>query len=86
MVAAARVAAAVREPTCAEMQEFDCLGDILTWAGVKGKSQHDFTQAGSLLKAIAGVEFQTITAGGVASDLGLLFFTNLLCCKTTMPC
>ena len=63
----ARIAAAVREPTDAELEKFQCLADILAWAGVKGNPDVEYTQAGSLLYAIAGDEYQSIPAVEFAS-------------------
>ena len=67
MMNAARNASAVREPTVQELEGFRGLKDILVWAGIKGNPDVAFTQAGSLLVAIAGDEFQTMHAEEFAS-------------------
>ena len=62
MMNTARNTSAVREPTGSELGNFQGLRDILAWAGLKGNPDLDYTQAGSLLFAIAGEEFQTVPA------------------------
>ena len=67
MMNAARTASVVREPTDADLENPQRLADIIAWAGVKGNPDVEYTQAGSLLSAVAGDEHQTITAGEFAS-------------------
>ena len=67
MMNTARNTSAVREPTDAELGSFQGLKDILAWAGIKGNPDLEYTQAGSLLFAIAGDEFQTVPAEEFAS-------------------
>ena len=62
-----RNAAAVREPTTDELKNFRSLGDILTWAAVKGDPLLEYTQAGSLLQLLAGEEFTTMEGEEFAS-------------------
>ena len=72
---------AVREPTGPELQGFSGLKDILAWASLKGNPDLEYTQAGSLLYAIAGDEFQTVPAEEFAfvapADFGEAFVHQL---------
>ena len=67
MMTAARNASAVREPTKEEFESFAGLHDILRWAGIKGNPELKFTQAGSLMFAVASEEFATIRVDEFAS-------------------
>ena len=67
MMNAARNTSAVREPSQVELNEFSCLRDILVWASIKGNPDLYYTQAGSLLYAMAADEFRTIRADEFAS-------------------
>ena len=60
MMNAARNASAVREPAVQDLEGFRSFKDTLVWAGIKGNPDVAYTQAGSLLVAIAGDEFQTM--------------------------
>ena len=64
---ASRNASAVREPSGEELQAFTGLRDILVWASIKGNPDLHYTQAGSLLYAMAADEFRTIRAEEFAS-------------------
>ena len=67
MTTTARTAAAVREPSDAELEQFESLADILAWSGVKGNPDVEYTQGGALLYAIAGEEFKSMSAAEFAS-------------------
>ena len=67
MAAMARSAAPVREPTADELQSFQTIADVMIWAKVKGNPLVNYTQAGALMEAIAGDEFETMTVAEFAS-------------------
>ena len=67
MANSVRAAASVREPTNEQLEGFESLADVFSWASVKGNPNIEYTQAGALLFAIAGEEYTSMTAEEFAS-------------------
>ena len=58
--------AAVREPTPAEVDDFDSLSRVFEWAKVKGDLACPGSRAGSLLRCIAGMDWEDAEIEDVA--------------------
>ena len=64
---AATTHAAVREPTPAQVDDFDCLARVFEWAKVKGALACPGSRAGSLLRRIAGDDWEDAEIEDVAN-------------------